>query len=89
MKKILITLIILISLDARGQDFSKNFKFLLNKNDTAGQMRLLKEWESQNPRDPELYIAYFNYYANASMKGMTFFGKNRQNDSSLILTDSI
>ena len=35
---------------------------------------LLKEWELLDAKDPELYIAYFNYYVRASKYTLHNFG---------------
>lgn len=52
---------------ANSQDFSSQFKKLQEKRDTSEQIKLLKNWEAANSKDPEMFIAYFNYYANKSM----------------------
>ena len=71
------------TLFANSQDFSSQFKKLQEKKDTTGQIKLLKNWETKNPKDPEMFIAYFNYYANQSMTEViaidTKFISNKQN----------
>jgi tetratricopeptide (TPR) repeat protein len=60
--------IFLIAFSAQAQEFEKKFKELAGRNDTAAQSRLLKDWEVAEPKNPELYIAYFNFYASKSME---------------------
>ena len=65
---ILITVLMLIGLlqSISAQDFKTQFKILFNKQDIAGQEKLLQTWEKSNPEDPELYVSYFNFYINKS-----------------------
>jgi len=65
---ILITVLMLVGLlqSISAQDFKTQFKVLFNKQDIAGQEKLLQTWEKSNPEDPELYVSYFNFYINKS-----------------------
>jgi tetratricopeptide (TPR) repeat protein len=78
----------LISLLTLGQDFQKKFKDLLAKDDTVEQRKLLANWETTNSKDPELFIAYFNYYARKSMTELVSLGDDKKDDQSLLITDS-
>jgi len=60
--------LILITVSTHAQEFEKKFKELSSKNDTTAQSKLLKEWEAAEPENPELYIAYFNFYVTKSME---------------------
>ena len=51
-----------------GQAFKQQFNDLVLKNDTVGQMELLKKWEKTDNSDPELYVTYFNFYMAKSKK---------------------
>lgn len=51
-----------------GQTFKQQFNDLFSKKDTVGQQQLLEKWEKTDSNDPELYIAYFNYFVKKSMK---------------------
>lgn len=64
----LLFLISLIEISYGQQDFKTRFKVLFDKNDVAGQEKLLQTWEKSNPDDPELYVSYFNFYLNKSRK---------------------
>jgi tetratricopeptide (TPR) repeat protein len=59
-----------------GQNFKQQYNDLVEKKDTASQLRLLENWEKANNNDPELYVAYFNYYINKSMKEVIAIGDN-------------
>jgi len=73
---------------ATGQDFSAMFKPLLANRDTAEQIKLLKKWEAVKPKDPEMFIGYFNYYAEISQVSGILLDRNKKSDESLVLTDS-
>jgi|JI7StandDraft_1071085.scaffolds.fasta_scaffold10253_5 tetratricopeptide (TPR) repeat protein len=49
-----------------GQTFKQQFIDLVSKKDTVGQKELLEKWEKTDSNDPELYVAYFNYFAKKS-----------------------
>jgi hypothetical protein len=39
-------------------------------------MQLLKKWERADRNDPELCVAYFNYYVKRGMKDVIALGNN-------------
>lgn len=80
-------MLILFSVSAIGQEFEKKFKELAANNDTAAQSGLLKEWEVAAPKDPELYIAYFNFYARKSIEEVIAL-EEKPNRESLQLSDT-
>ncbi len=45
-----------------GQNFRQEFKALFDRRDFNGQERVLRQWESASPDDPELFVSYFNYF---------------------------
>ncbi|SRR5258705_4516086 len=66
-----ITLTIFFSwlfISAAGQNFEQQFIELYHKQDTIGEAKILTQWKSKKPNDPELYVAYFNYYVQKSMQ---------------------
>lgn len=71
-----------------SQDYPARFTTLLQDKDTTGQITLLNEWSSAKPKDPELFIAWFNYYARKSRKEVIALEKDNKNQESFILTDS-
>ena len=68
LKYILIVLFLsFITENLAAQDYQTKFEDLCKKKDTVGQMKLLKTWKKEQSNDPELYVAYFNYYVQRSM----------------------
>lgn len=85
----LVFVFIFLSAYAKAQqDFQKRFKDLSARNDTIAQTKLLKEWEAAKPKDPELYIAYFNFYVNKSQESGISLGSKPGNEESLKLSDT-
>ena len=89
-KKVLLitTTSILLSFLSLSQSFEKRFRDLSAKNDTIGQVKLLKEWELMNPKDPELFIAYFNFYVRQSMTEVVSIDMNKKDEHSFVLNDT-
>jgi tetratricopeptide (TPR) repeat protein len=85
---LLTTIFTAASLFALSQNFEQQFKDLSSKKDTIGQLKILKEWELSKPRDPELFIAYFNFYVTKSRKEIVSVDKDKKNQPSFVLTDS-
>jgi len=76
------------SLNIYSQEFEKKFKDLSAQNDTAAQSKLLKEWEKTDPKNPELYVAYFNFYAKKSMREVVSLDEKPKGEQSLQVNDS-
>lgn len=53
---------------AIGQTFKEQFDDLVSKKDTLGQQQIIDKWAKADSIDPELYVAYFNYYTRQSQK---------------------
>ncbi len=68
------------------QDFKSEFRTLFNKNDLAGQEKVLQNWDKAKPDDPELYVAYFNFYLNKSRKETLSLTSTPQSKDSLAVT---
>lgn len=66
----------LLFIQVTGQNFKQQFNDLVTKKDTAGQQQLLAKWEKANQHDPELYVAYFNYYVIKSKKDIVALGQS-------------
>ena len=71
----------------QGQTFKQQLSGLLSKKDTLGVQQLLGKWEKADSNDPELYVAYFNYYANSSRKEVISIGQNPSGDYSFALME--
>lgn len=68
------------------QDFQSQFKILFEKNDIAGQEKLLQNWEKTKPDDAELYVSYFNFYLNKSRQETVSLSSTPQSKDALRLT---
>jgi tetratricopeptide (TPR) repeat protein len=81
------TLIFLISTLNGQTTFKQQFDELVKKKDTIGQNNLLIKWENTNNNDPELYVAYFNYFVNKSRKEVIRMDKNPKGEKVLSIMD--
>jgi len=70
-----------------GQTFKQQFNDLVSKKDTTGQRQLLQKWEKADINDPELYVAYFNFYVNKSKKDFIQLGNNPKGENVLKIMD--
>jgi tetratricopeptide (TPR) repeat protein len=87
-KAILITAILFLSLSCLGQNYWTKFQELSVKKDTAGQLNLLREWESKDHNEPEFYAAYFNYYVRKSKDETVGIERQAADKNSFELKDS-
>jgi len=71
-----------------GQTFKEKFNDLLAKTDTTGQINLLQKWEVKDSNDPELYVAYFNYFVNKSITEVISIDKIQKGKDAFEITDS-
>ena len=81
-------LLVFITHVVHGQDFEKKFKDLAAQNDTVAQAKLLGEWEKTDPKNPELYVAYFNFYAKKSIREVISLDEKPKSNNSLQLNDT-
>jgi tetratricopeptide (TPR) repeat protein len=65
-KSYFVFILLLFCSQVKSQNFQKDFEKLLFQKDTAGEVKLLNEWSRIHPKDPELFIAFFNFYVNKS-----------------------
>jgi tetratricopeptide (TPR) repeat protein len=84
----LLTLFISTAFLSRGQDYHSQFRTLAENKDTAGQRTLLKKWEAAKPKDPEMFIGWYNYYVWKSMNEFVSLEKEQKGDQSLELHDT-
>lgn len=70
-----------------GQKYRQQFNDLVSKKDAIGQQQLLEKWEKENSNDPELFVAYFNYYVIKSKKEIIALGQNPKGDDVLKIID--
>ncbi len=86
--RIIITLIFVVNFTF-GQNYHEKFKKYSEKKDTIQQLKILKEWESKNSNDSELYTSYFNYYFSKSRTEIISISKNSNGKDGYQLKDSI
>ena len=78
---------IFVALACYSQDFRKRFKDCATNGDTVGMAKALKEWEAAAPKDPEMFIGYFNYYVRMASREEVSLGPNNRGQG-FQLTDS-
>lgn len=71
-----------------GQDYKSQFDQLCQEGDTTKQFELLIKWESEDPKNPELFTSYFNYYFLKSKQEFVSMSTNQPKGESLQLQDS-
>ena len=77
----------LIFNQATGQTLKQQFNDLVSKKDTVGQKELLEKWEKTDSNDPELFVAYFNYYVIKSKNEIITLGQNPKGKDVLQIMD--
>ena len=87
MNRCLFFILITGSLACQAQNFKSRFTELVGRNDTAAQIRLLKQWRISNPNDAELYVAYFNYYAKSGLIEVLTLTRDKPDGEALQLKD--
>jgi hypothetical protein len=70
-----------------GQHFKQQFNELVSAKDTSGQLQVLEKWEKSDPNDPELYVAYFNYFVQKSRREIVKLDNNPNKNESLRIMD--
>lgn len=86
--RIIIILLFVVNLTS-GQNYYEKFKKFSEEKDTIQQLKILKEWESNNANDPELYTSYFNYFFTKSKTEIISISKNSNGKNGYQLKDSI
>jgi tetratricopeptide (TPR) repeat protein len=71
-----------------SQDFKTEFDQLCEQGDTIKQIELLRNWEKEDPENPELLTSYFNYYFLMAEQEVVALTTEAPNNESLQLTDS-
>lgn len=71
-----------------GQDYKSQFDQLCQDGDTTKQIELLTKWESEDPKNPELFTSYFNYYFLKSRQEFVSMSTNQPKGENLQIQDS-
>lgn len=77
----------LLVFQAHGQNFKQQFNDLFSEKDTLGQIQLLEKWEKAEPDNPEMYVAYFNYYVQRSTQAVIAIGNQPKGEDVLEIID--
>lgn len=86
MKIHLLSALLLLSIQfVFGQNEWQQFKLLSENEDTLGQRILLENWEKRTLNDPELYVAYFNYFVKKSRSEMLVIGQDLKQNAYMVL----
>ena len=72
-----------------GQDsYQDQFSVFFKAKDTLSQKKILQEWTTSNPNDPELFTSYFNYYFQLSKQEIISLDSIAGKNESLQILDS-
>lgn len=88
MKSLIVLFALFSGTVALAQDFQTRFADLFYKNDTTAQIQLLREWTTASPNDPELAVAYYNYFVDRSRREVVSITDEPMSQESLEMTDS-
>jgi tetratricopeptide (TPR) repeat protein len=69
-------------------DYKSEFDKAFNSADTSKQIEILKDWEKAEPKNPELYTSYFNYYFVKSKNSILNIGTEKPNSDNFSIEDS-
>lgn len=84
---LVITLVIVVQV-CRGQDYRAEFIKSLQAEDTTQQWEVLSAWQKADPKNPELYTSYFNYYFRKSKRDLLALTTEQPQGESLSFADS-
>ncbi|TNE72841.1 tetratricopeptide repeat protein [bacterium] len=71
-----------------SQNFQTQFERAFNAKDIEKAEQILMEWETNNPKNPELYTSYFNFYALKAREETYSINTSSPNKDALSLSDS-
>ncbi len=79
-----------ICTSSHAQDFKKDYQQLRNKDaDEKVLLKQLEKWQKAKPSDPEMFVAFSNFYFSKSQKEMVRLDKSPGKEEHLELTDSL
>lgn len=88
MKKSFILLLLLSTFIGKSQDFYEKFKKSWKEdNDFNKTEKIIKEWESKDSNNPNMYVAAFNFYFSESKKEVLALDTKSGNGEQLELKD--
>lgn len=89
MKFKIFTLIVFAVNVTFSQNYKETFKKFSQEKDSVGQLKTLKEWETKNENESELYTSYFNYYFSISKTELISINKNSNGKDGFQIKDSV
>jgi tetratricopeptide (TPR) repeat protein len=87
-KGIVILAVFFPSFTCLGQNLKTEFDKSFQAGDTVKQLDVLRKWEASDPKDPELFTRYFNYYFAKSKKKVLALTSDPPQGESLSIQDS-
>jgi len=85
-------ILILVALGAFGrtsaQNYTEKFRKLIVEKDSTGVEKLLREWEKSSPRDPEMFIAQYNYFALKSKREVVSLTPEKPKGEGFLLSNT-
>lgn len=88
MKHTITIFLLSLALSTYGQDYQLDFQKLCQDDKRKEILPLLIQWEKDRPNDPEMFIAYFNYYLQESKQELIQLGNEPGQGDNLILSDT-
>lgn len=90
MKKIItVFLTIFLAQITYSQDYQTEFLKYCQPQDTIKQLEVLHKWETSNPKDPALFIAYLNYHFLKSRNQVLALTTGEPKGKGFVLKDSL
>lgn len=83
----LISCFIIISDFANAQSPKEQFIATYKKGDNDATLVFLNKWKKANPNDPELYVCYYNFYAEEGLKEVVSMTTSQPQGKSLEIKD--
>ncbi|WP_196889719.1 tetratricopeptide repeat protein [Aureivirga sp. CE67] len=90
MKKLLLFAVSILSAQFLfAQNYQEEFSKYFKEKDTVNQLKVLQNWEKENPKDPELYTHYFNYYLFKKRQEVLSLESGGNGKEGLAIVDSL
>jgi tetratricopeptide (TPR) repeat protein len=87
-KPLLMAVVLLVTSELAIASPKESYLRLLDKKDYPALEAQLQKWMADEPNNPEVYIAYFNYHLKLAMKsGMSIDQKPKAGQTSMVITD--
>ncbi|MBT1686665.1 tetratricopeptide repeat protein [Dawidia soli] len=89
MKNLPVLMALIVSVNfCYAQDYRAQFVESLQADDTLKQWEILTTWQKADPKSPELYTSYFNYYFQKSKQELIALTEEEPSGESMSFQDS-